>query len=224
MTELQVTLTFNPALDAAKLNVMLGALKRSLGPLGKEIQLIDGQKLAAELKAVAAAAAPVREQLTETAKETKKVKESAEGLGKAFALNQLYGAVSAVSSSLQQLARPFVELDTQVQNIGTLGVDNFERYGDLALDLSRRVPDSAAAIAAGVYDAISAGITGTQEQIIGFVEQASKVAVSGMTDTRSAVNGLTSVLNAYKLTAADAGRVSDTFFAAINLGKTTFPE
>lgn len=224
MPELQVTLTFNPALDAAKLNVMLGALKRALGPLGKEIQLIDGDKLAAELKAVSAAAAPVGEQVKKIGDETEKTKERAKGLGKAFALNQLYGAVAAVSSSLQQLARPFVELDTQVKNIGTLGVENFERYGDLALDLSRRVPDSAAAIAAGVYDAISAGITGTQEQIIGFVEQASKVAVSGMTDTRSAVNGLTSVLNAYKLTAADAGRVSDTFFAAIKLGKTTFPE
>lgn len=136
----------------------------------------------------------------------------------------LVSGVGAVTSAVSTFQAPFVELDKQVKNIGTLGVANFEQFSDLALDLSKKVPDSASTIALAAYNAISAGISGTNEEIIGFVETAAKVAVAGVSDTNSAVNGLTSVLNAYKLGAAGAQQVSDTFFAAIKLGKTSFNE
>ena len=118
----------------------------------------------------------------------------------------------------------FRALDKEVQNIGTLGVANFREFAGLATDLSRSVPESASKIAGATYQAISAGIQGTNQEIIGFVEQASKVAVAGLSTTEEAVNGLTSVLNSYKLGVNDTQKVSDTFFAAIKLGKTTFNE
>jgi TP901 family phage tail tape measure protein len=45
-----------------------------------------------------------------------------------------------------------------------------------------------------------------------------------VTDTKTAVNGLTSVMTGFGVKAEDTGQVADAFFAAIRLGKTTFPQ
>lgn len=143
---------------------------------------------------------------------------------KAFFLNELGGAVTRLTNTLGGFTQPFIELDSQVKNIGTLGVENFEEFNELATKASKEIPDSAADIAKGVYTAISAGIQGTNQEVLDFVKTASKAAVAGLSTTEAAVDGLTTVLNAYKLETTAAGEVSDTFFAAIKLGKTTFPE
>ena len=132
--------------------------------------------------------------------------------------------VNALAGAVNELQGPFVELDKQVRNIGTLGTENFQQFTDLALEASTKIPDSAASIAAATYNAISAGISGTNEEIIGFVEEAGKAAVAGVSDIGTAVNAGTSILNAYKLEADDSGQVFDTFFATIKAGKTDFGE
>lgn len=150
--------------------------------------------------------------------------------GGAFAGFTLAGAVSAGVSALTGAASKAFEeykaLNTNLRNIGTLGIaeDSLGRFEGLINDLSTKVPDQASNIANGVYNAISAGITGTEEEIVGFVETASKVAVAGLSDTNTAVNGLTSVVNAYGLGAEGAQKASNVFFAAIKAGKTSFTE
>ncbi|HOK14238.1 MAG TPA: phage tail tape measure protein, partial [Candidatus Kapabacteria bacterium] len=57
-----------------------------------------------------------------------------------------------------------------------------------------------------------------------FVETASKLATAGLTSTQDAVNGLTSVMNAYGIEAQHASEVADIFFNTVNVGKTTIPE
>lgn len=143
---------------------------------------------------------------------------------KSFIFNEINQAVTNLTGVLSQFTDEYVSLDKEVKNIGTLGVENFEEFAQLATKLSKEVPDSAAKIAQGVYDSISAGISGTNQEIIDFTAVASKAAVAGMSDTQSAVNGLTSVMNAYKMETSQAGTVADTFFGAIKLGKTTFNE
>lgn len=134
------------------------------------------------------------------------------------------GGVQALADAADAVQGPFLKLDTQIKNIGTLGVENFEQFTDLTLELSKRVPDDAATIAEATYNAISAGIQGTNEEIIAFVEKASQAAVAGVSDVGTSVNALTSVLNAYKIPASEVASVNDTFFAAIKLGKTSFGE
>lgn len=144
----------------------------------------------------------------------------------------LAGIVSTGVSALTQMATAafdeYKALNTNIQNIGTLGVEanglDLQRFESLINDLSTRVPDQASNIANGVYNAISAGITGTEEEIVAFVETASKVAVAGLSDTNAAVNGLTSVTNAYGTGASGATQASNVFFAAIKAGKTSFNE
>ena len=142
------------------------------------------------------------------------------------------GAAQAVLGTIKDLTAAafdeYKKLDTNIQNIGTLGVEasglSLDRFRELATQLSTELPDSASNIANGIYNAISAGITGTEEDIAKFVGIAGKVAVAGLSDTNTAVNALTSVVNAYGLGVEGAEEVSNTFFAAIKAGKTSFSE
>lgn len=77
--------------------------------------------------------------------------------------------------------------------------------------------------AAAYYQTISAGFTSVADSAE-VVDAANKLAVGGVTDTRTAVDGLTSVLNAYNLQADQSTRISDIFFSAVKNGKTTVDE
>lgn len=141
-----------------------------------------------------------------------------------FAGNVIFQAFNSVIGLAQQAGQEYRELDKQVKNIGTLGFKEFEKFNKLSVDLAKGLIDTSATVANATYQAISAGVKGTAEEISQFVGVASRAGVAGMSDTATAVDGLTSVINAYGMEAKDAERVSDVFFAAIKLGKTSFNE
>jgi TP901 family phage tail tape measure protein len=143
-------------------------------------------------------------------------------LPKVTGIGVAVAGVTALGVALADGAKKAIELDTEVRNIGSLGVQNFERFGAISKDLSTRIPQTAAEIAKGTYQAISAGISDTQATR--FVETAAKAGVAGLSTTETAVNALSSVINAYKLEASQASLVSDQMFTAVKLGKTTFEE
>lgn len=138
--------------------------------------------------------------------------------------------IDRVVGAMGQFTEPFIELDKNVRNIGTLGVKNFQDFAAEATKLSTTIPESAQGIAAGVYDAISAGTIPVKNGMadvaegMKFVEIAAKMATAGLTTTASSVNGLTSVLNAYGLSVDNAGIVSDKMFQVVNIGKLTVEE
>jgi len=72
------------------------------------------------------------------------------------------------------------------------------------------------------YDALSSGVS--QADLMPFLETAQTAAVAGMSDVGTAVDGLTSAINAYQMELDDAGRVSDVFFKTVELGKIEFDE
>ena len=72
------------------------------------------------------------------------------------------------------------------------------------------------------YDALSSGVS--QADLMPFIETAQTAAVAGMSDVGTAVDGLTSAINAYQMELDDAGRVSDVFFKTVELGKIEFDE
>lgn len=73
-----------------------------------------------------------------------------------------------------------------------------------------------------MYDMVSA--TGDAENALAGLTQAQDLATIGGADLNSAVDALTTVLNSYGLDMTKAADVSDTFFVAIQNGKTTLPE
>lgn len=74
----------------------------------------------------------------------------------------------------------------------------------------------------GLFDLISAGVDA--EKAIDALNVATNLAIAGATDTSTAVDGITSALNAYELSAADAQDVAEKFFTAQKFGKTTVEE
>lgn len=80
----------------------------------------------------------------------------------------------------------------------------------------------AAEIAEASYQAISAGQS--TKDAVGFVEQANVLARAGFTSMTTATDTLTSVLNAYGLSADQVSSVSDKLITTQNLGKTSVDE
>jgi TP901 family phage tail tape measure protein len=90
------------------------------------------------------------------------------------------------------------------------------------LKLSSKMGVGVSELSESVYQAISAGVQ--TSQAVGMVEVATKAAVGGFTDTTTAIDGLTSVLNAYGMETSRATDIADQMLIAQNLGKTSFGE
>jgi len=88
--------------------------------------------------------------------------------------------------------------------------------------LAMETGQSAGALTKAMYQAISAGVDASES--VGFLGVAAKAAVGGVTETETAVNGITNVINAFGMKTEDAARISDGMFTAVKAGKTTFGE
>lgn len=133
------------------------------------------------------------------------------------------GAFRMVGGAINAVVGPAMEFQTRVQEIKSLGVNkSIASIGTEIDNLTMKFGQDAQSTIKGYYDSISAGVD--ESQIIPFLEDASKLATVGVTDIGTAVDGLTSVLNAYGETADKAGEYSDFLFKAVQQGKTTIPE
>lgn len=74
-----------------------------------------------------------------------------------------------------------------------------------------------------LYQAISAGY-GDVASATAMLGAANNLAIGGVTDVKTAVDGLTNVLNNYKANGESAASVSDAFVTAMKMGKTTVGE
>lgn len=137
----------------------------------------------------------------------------------------LTGGVASLTFGIGQAAKEFVAFETGIAKIGTLlpaGADAMALYGQSVQDIALKFGLGSDQISEGFFQAISASIPA--EQATKFMEVAARASVGGFTDMTTAVDGLTTVLNAYGLSADEAERVSDAFFLANKAGKTTFDE
>lgn len=73
-----------------------------------------------------------------------------------------------------------------------------------------------------LYQALSAGVP--KDNVFEFLETAQKAAKGGVTDLTTAVDGISSVVNAYGADVLKATQASDLMFTAVRLGKTNFQE
>lgn len=73
-----------------------------------------------------------------------------------------------------------------------------------------------------LYQALSAGVP--KDNVFEFLEVAQKAAVGGVTDLEVAVDGITSVINAYGPSVLSASKASDLMFTTVKLGKTNFEQ
>ncbi len=118
-----------------------------------------------------------------------------------------------------------VDFEGAMREVNTmLGLNQteFESLSKDVQDLSSDLGVDAVGQAKALYQAISAGVP--KENVIDFLRIATKAAIGGVTDTEVAVDGLTTVINAYKLPMSEAQKISDALFATVKGGKTNFEE
>lgn len=137
--------------------------------------------------------------------------------------------VKTASSQLTNLAQSAIKngsvYETSLAKVGTiadLGTLSIQQLGSQITDMSNTMGIAATDIAEATYQAISAGQD--TANAVEFAGQAAKLATAGFTSTTSAVDILTTALNAYGLSADQATHVSDVLLTTQNLGKTSVDE
>lgn len=137
--------------------------------------------------------------------------------------------VKTASSQLTNLAQSAIQngsiYETSLAKVGTiadLGKLSIQKLGSQITDMSNTMGIAATDIAEATYQAISAGQD--TANAVEFAGQAAKLATAGFTSTTSAVDILTTALNAYGLSADQATHISDVLLTTQNLGKTSVDE
>ncbi len=104
----------------------------------------------------------------------------------------------------------------------TISKEAFGKMKDDVLDFSKEMGIATDKAVPALYQAISAGVP--RENVMEFMTVASKAAIGGVTELETAVDGITSVVNAYGAETLSAQKASDIMFTGVRLGKTTFDE
>jgi len=141
--------------------------------------------------------------------------------GAAFAA---VGAAAAATAA--KAAVDFVGFERKMNEVFTLlpGISQ-EAMGDMmgqVKDFSKEFGVLPNEVVPALYQALSAGVP--PENVFTFLEVAQKAAVGGITDLQTAVDGITSVVNAYGDEVISAAEASDLMFTAVRLGKTDFEQ
>lgn len=107
----------------------------------------------------------------------------------------------------------------KVRTIMDENVVSFEDMSNAIRGLSNETGASIKDLGNSVYNAISA--TGDTAGAIDLVRTATQLATAGFTDSESALGVLTTAMNSYGYSAADAERLADSLIKTQNLGVTT---
>lgn len=130
--------------------------------------------------------------------------------------------ILAAGTAAFKFANDFETSAAKVSTIADPTKKSIGKIKDEIADLSNEMGISASSLAEATYQAISASVD--TADAVAFVAEASKLAKAGFTDATTAVDILTTVINAYGLEAKDAAHISDVLISTQNKGKTTVDE
>jgi len=160
---------------------------------------------------------------TKTANSSMKKMSSTVGITAAniVKLAAAYGAFRAARSAVVTIA----DFNTKMAEVSTMtdattaGLQNVSRE---IINISTRIPQSAAQLAAAEYDILSAGVALKDSTKV--LEISAKAAIAGVTDTKTAVNAGVGVMNAYGQGVDELSGIYDTLFQTVKLGVIRFEE
>ena len=142
------------------------------------------------------------------------------------------GAFVAMAGAVAASVREFSKFEKGFSNVVTLLDKSSFASGDLekgieslkngVISLGAETGESFDNLNKGLFDLISAGVPA--EKAIDSLRVATHLAAAGATDTAVAVDGLTSAMNAFGISADRSQSVAEKFFTAQKFGKTTIEE
>ena len=131
-------------------------------------------------------------------------------------------ASAGVLVAVSKIGTEFESSFAQVETIMDTSQMSVEDMRSSIQNLSSEMGVSASELSGAVYNAISA--TGDTANAVSLVGDATRLATAGFTDAESALSVLTTTINAYGMSAADAESISDSLIQTQNLGVTTIDQ
>lgn len=131
-------------------------------------------------------------------------------------------AFAQAAKSSYEFEKEFRKNMLEVATISTQVTDDMTGFMNQVMSITQEIPIKAPEAAKALYSIVSAGHDGADGMKI--LEVSAKAAVGGLTETETAADAITTILNAYKMSAEETGTVSDQLFTTVRLGKTTFGE
>jgi len=128
------------------------------------------------------------------------------------------GAVKAISE-FRAFEDGMLEVFTLMPGISKEAMDIMEAD---VLAVSKSIGKLPEDVIPSLYNSLSAGVP--PDNVFAFIQTANKLSVGGATDLGTAVDGLTSVVNAFGPEAVSFEKASDLIFTAVKGGKTTVDE
>lgn len=132
----------------------------------------------------------------------------------------------AAINLMKEMKHDFADFEAGMAEASTLLIGasvDMKAYEDSLISMSLKYGELPAEMTKSLYTAISSGFVSASDSTA-LLDQSMKLAVGGVTTAAEAMDGLTTILHSWGMTAADVGRVSDTLFVGMRAGKTTIGE
>lgn len=146
-------------------------------------------------------------------------------------IKELQGVLASagIAATLNEIKNGFfdcseaaAQFETSTAMVATIADTSQKSLSDISKEVrtySNETGEAASDMAEATYQAISAGVN--TADAASFAGTATKLAVGGFTSATTAVDVLTTAINAYGLAASDATQLSDYLITTQNLGKTS---
>jgi len=141
------------------------------------------------------------------------------GLGTMFGVQAAIRGIRTAVKSTIEAGREFEREWANTTTMLTISAQETEKLKWELMTLSPTLGDTAD-LARGMYQVLSASVE--PAKAIEFLGVAAMSAKAGVTDTTTAVDALTTVINAYGMQAEEVTKVSDIMFQAVKRGKLTY--
>ncbi|CDA69357.1 phage tail tape measure protein TP901 family core region [Clostridium sp. CAG:510] len=167
----------------------------------------------------------VKEATEETQGFGEKTVSAVENLAGALAASGIAAEIDKIKDALMECSKEAAAYETNMAKVYTIADEAKVTQSDMAAQLMEQstvLVQSSNDLADAAYNAISAGQD--TANTVGFVADATKLAIGGYTDATTSVDILTTAMNAYKMEAEQSTHVADALITTQNLGKVTVNE
>lgn len=163
----------------------------------------------------------VQKQMNDVQNKFQKIGDKVSGVGKKLTTSVTLPIV-AIGAASAKMAGDFSTSFAKVTTIADTSVKSVGTIKKEVMDFSNKTGVAASQVNEALYQCISAGVDTADAMDV--LNVANKAAKGGFSDINTAIDGVTSVLNAYGLESKEAENVANSMLVAQNKGKTTFDE
>ena len=141
------------------------------------------------------------------------------GLAMYFSGRMIIGGMIAAVKASETFRRELAQINTMLDR----GTEHYlPAFRDELSRLAVQFGDSTESLSKGLYDILSASVPAADALV--YLRNSAKAAVAGVSDTATAVDGATSLMNAFRYEANRSAEVFDMMFTVIKRGKIEFPD